>query len=451
MDVLTPDETSFSRRALGTALASLGVGAGVGLAAVRSLGFTRLAALVLLAFGAAFAGRTLLSVLVASAPRRPPTADGPLPTVSVLVTAYNEADVLADTVDACRSLDYPDERLEVLVGYESASTDGTAALARSLADDDPLVRAVAREGAPAGKAAATNALLEEATGEVVASLDADQRPAPDALRRAVSWLGVENVQCVKGRCFGTNSDASLVALCATVERAVAERVEFYARDRLGGFTLFTGGQAFFRADALDRLGSFDESVLLEDLDMAYRIARAGGAVSVDPGIVTLEENPTALGAWWHQRKRWARGGMQVARRYLGRGLLSGPPSLPARADFAGTFGALLVLPALALAAPGTVAGLWRWGATAVATPQGSAPALGILVATLLTPILAVYATFALDRRQGYHHDTREYVAPFLLWPYFALQSAAVVAAAVEEFVARAPTVYVTSATGDSEG
>jgi glycosyltransferase involved in cell wall biosynthesis len=473
VDVLTPTEASLSHRSAATVLVAATVVVGSAAVAVAVPPYARLVVGALVGVGAALAVRTLVSVAVASVPRSPPPSppDDDLPSASVVVTAYNEADVLADTVDACRALDYPGGRLEVLVGYEAASTDGTATVAEAAAAGDPRVRAVERDAPPGGKAAATNHLLDRATGEVVAVLDADQRPEPDALRRAVAWLapGVDDadgagdsgdgdgddtaetdgdVWCVKGRCLGTNPRGSTVALLATVERALAERAEFYARDRLGGFTLFTGGQAFFRADALRDLGPFDEGVLLEDLDMAYRIARAGGEVRVDPGIVTREENPTTLRAWWHQRERWARGGMQVARRYLSRRLRSGPPSAACRADFAATLSGLVALPALLLAAPGALGALVAdVGGLQALGPPGTA----VATATLAAVPLATYGVFALDRRDGYCHDASEYAGPLLLWPYFLLQAGPVVAAFLAEFVLQAPTVYVTSVGDDSDG
>lgn len=395
--------------------------------------YGRTVAAVALGACASAAGRLLLATAVAAPTREPPAlpADATRPTVSVVVTAYDEADVLAAT-----DVDYPDDRLEVVVGYEAASTDGTAAVARAAAADDPRVTAVERQKPPGGKAAATNHALGAATGEVVCVLDADQCLEPDAVGRAVRWLEVEGVGCVKGRCLGTNPGASLVALPATAERGLVERTEFVARDRLGGFALFTGGQAFVRADALDAAGGFDESVLLEDLEMAYRLQRAGEAVRVDPGIVTRERNPTRLSAWWSQRKRWARGGMQVARRHLGANLLTGPPPLGARVDFAATLGGLLAAAPLALAAPAILVTGGGLAASASARP--------LWAVVLLSPVVAWYATLALDARDGLAHRSVELAAPLALWPYLALEVGVVVAAFVEEVVLRRPVRYVTS-------
>ncbi|WP_123620913.1 glycosyltransferase family 2 protein [Halorubrum sp. CSM-61] len=447
MDTLTPDETSLSIRSVTTGIVAASLSAVLVAPALVVPAYGRVLITVLLAGCTAAGGRLLAATAVAAGRRDPPAAPPreEWPSVSLVVTAYNEADVLGETIDACTGVDYPADRLEVIVGYESASTDGTAAVAEAAAEADPRVTAVERTAPPGGKASATNDAMAAATGEVVAVLDADQRLEPGAVARAVRWFaGDESVWCVKGRCRGTNPRESLVALVATVERNLVERTEFVARDRLGGFAIFTGGQAFVRRAALDAVGRFDESVLLEDLDMAYRLQRAGGTVRVDPGVVTAERNPVGVSAWWHQRKRWARGGMQVARRYLGTDLLSGPPGIAARVDFAATLGALLTIPLLVLAAP--VGALVGWNGYA---PPALAGRLWAFV--FLAPLAASYATLAVDAREGQRRDAVEYAGPLLLWPYVFVQTQAIVASFLGEFVLRRPTRYVTSASDDTEG
>lgn len=438
METVTHDETSLTARSVVTGTVAVLFSAilvAPGLA-VPAYGRAFTTVLLVVCLGAAV--RLVVGTFVAAPRRDPPVVPtAELPDVSIIVTVYNEADVLPATLDACTRVDYPDDRLQVVVGYEAASTDGTAAIAEAAADADPRITAVERPTPPGGKAGATNHALTAATGEVIGVIDADQRLEPDAVTRAVGWLRDESVWCVKGRCLGTNATDSLVALCATVERNLVERVEFVARDRLGGFTFFTGGQAFFRADALEAVGEFDASVLLEDLDMAYRLQRAGGSVRVDPGIVTRERNPARLSAWWSQRKRWARGGMQVARRYLGTNLLTDPPSLLARLDLAALLGALLLVPLLVLATPVL---LLTWG-------EGFA--FGALARWLwgfvfLSPFVAWVGTVALDARDGYRHHPLEHAAPLLLWPYLGVQLWAIVISFLEEFVLRRTPRFVTS-------
>lgn len=402
--------------------------------------YARLVSTALVLAVVAGAGRLLVAAALAL-PHGPEAIepDGPLPTVSVVVTAYDEADVLRETLAACRDLAYPAHKLEVLACYETASTDGTAAIAEAAARDR-RIHAVAKERPPAGKAAATNPGIERATGDVIAVLDADQRLLPDALRRAVAHLQRPGVRCVTGRRYGTNPTDSPVALYATVEHHLVERVEFVARDRAGGLALFTGGQAFFDADVFAELGALDETVLLEDVEMACRVQAAGGSVRVDPGIVSLEHNPATLAGWWSQRVRWARGGMQVARAHLPDLLANPDCAARTRIDAVATFGPLLAVPPLVGAAPATLVGL----AGVDVSPLLPAWWPAVLGAVPLVTLAVAALLFRADVRAGRTHAPQEVVAAATLAPYLLVQVLAVAAAFVDEFVLDRDVVYVTS-------
>lgn len=100
----------------------------------------------------------------------------------------------------------------------------------------------------------TNYALTYATGEIIASIDADNQFDPAALRRAVGWFEADDdIWCVKGRCYGRNPSDLLISLHATVERHVTERADLVARSLWNGFSIFGGGQAFFRREVFERL------------------------------------------------------------------------------------------------------------------------------------------------------------------------------------------------------
>jgi len=121
MEVSTPDESrsgSSARTAAVAVVLSLAIVA----PGVVFPWYARVGASVVLLFGVALSTRAVASTLLAAVRREPPEAvpDADLPDVSVLLTAYNEADVLPATVEACLALDYPVDHLEVVVGYEAA-------------------------------------------------------------------------------------------------------------------------------------------------------------------------------------------------------------------------------------------------------------------------------------------------------------------------------------------
>ena len=135
----------------------------------------------------------LLSGLALVARRREDAAgwDGELPTVSVIVAAYAEADVIAERVANLRALDYPADKLEVIVACDG-SPDDTAAKARQAGADKVL------ELPRAGKIRAQDAAVGESGGELLAFTDANSAWQPDALSRLVAAFGDGRVGYVCG-------------------------------------------------------------------------------------------------------------------------------------------------------------------------------------------------------------------------------------------------------------
>ncbi len=406
--------------------------------------YPRLVNTLLLVLLLGLMGRVVVSSLLSfGSPNAPDLTldDAELPDVSVVIPAYNEAPVLPGTIEACKALDYPAEKLEVVLCYEADSTDRTGEICRQAAADDERFVAVERDEPGGGKAKATNFALRYASGEIIASVDADHRFRPDAIRRAVAWFeSDEDVWCVKGRCFGDNPTDSLLALHATVERHVAEKADLFARQVMGSFTIFGGGQAFFRAKTFDELGEFDEDVLVEDIDMSSKIHAAGKKLQVDPGIITFEENPATLDAWWSQRKRWARGWMQVAARYLTTLPRNPLVAMRAKVDAVYTFSYAIVPPFFIVSLPLFLMTLSDRFATSTYLPAD-----WLLWTSLsIAPALVAYMVFLQDWRDGLSHHPLEYVAAFTMWFYLAFQSVVFVAAFIEEFVLGKKSVYVTT-------
>lgn len=374
-------------------------------------------------------------------PPHAPSIDGECPTVSIVVTAYDEADVLRETLQALHEVDYPAEKLDVLVCYEKASSDATANIACAAAANTSYIRAVERSEPPAGKAAVTNFGIAHATGEIIGVIDADQQFEPDAIRRAVGWFHArDDIWCVTGRRYGRNPKSSLVALHATVEHHLVERFEFYSREVTGGFTLFTGGQAFFRAALFDTVGPFAEDVLLEDVEMACRIHALGKDVHVDPGIVSTEVNPVTISAWWHQRVRWARGGLQVGRQHLTSLIRSPATSISTKVEALGTFVPLFLVPLLALATP--VILLAPVGIRSA--PYAPTLSIPVLFGSMIAASVLSSVVFIRDARDCRGHATTEFLVPLTLWAYALVQIGALVTAFLDEFVRSESTVYITS-------
>ncbi len=117
--------------------------------------------------------------------------DGTLPTVTVIIAAYNEETVIEHRIDNLRALEYPRDRFELIVTAD-APTDRTVELAEAAG-----VRVI--QNARGGKVAAQNNAVRETSSDVVAFSDANATWAPDALRCLVRSFGDPDVAYVCGR------------------------------------------------------------------------------------------------------------------------------------------------------------------------------------------------------------------------------------------------------------
>lgn len=116
------------------------------------------------------------------------------PPVSLVISAFNEADVIAAKLDNALALDYPRDLLEIVV-ISDASTDGTDAVVESYADRGVVLR---RQVARRGKTAGLNATIPSLSGDIVVFSDANAMYQPDAIRMLVRNFADAAVGCVTG-------------------------------------------------------------------------------------------------------------------------------------------------------------------------------------------------------------------------------------------------------------
>jgi cellulose synthase/poly-beta-1,6-N-acetylglucosamine synthase-like glycosyltransferase len=144
-----------------------------------------------------YAGYPLLLWLLTRVWRRPVRRGRYEPSVSLLVAAYNEADVIAEKLQNSLALDYPADRLEIVVASDG-STDGTVDIVRSVMDgSDGRIRLLPFER-NRGKVQALNDAVPLLRGEIVAFSDASSLLAPEALRELVANFADRSVGAASG-------------------------------------------------------------------------------------------------------------------------------------------------------------------------------------------------------------------------------------------------------------
>jgi cellulose synthase/poly-beta-1,6-N-acetylglucosamine synthase-like glycosyltransferase len=223
----------------------------------------------------------LLRVLVTLRKSPPPRAEmTELPMVSLAVAAYDEEEVIAEKVANALALDYPRERLEIIVASDG-SADATVDRAREAGAD--LVLELPR----GGKLATQNAAAERASGEVLAFSDANSAWQPDALRQLVAPFADPAVAYVCGQVrFLDAAGDNLEGSYWRYEMAVREM-----ESTLAGITAGNGAIYAVRADdylPLDPSGSHDLSFPFALAKRRKRSLYAPAARAEEKMVPTME-------------------------------------------------------------------------------------------------------------------------------------------------------------------
>ena len=241
-----------------------------------------------------------------------------LPAVTVQLPVYDEAAVVERAIDAACRLDWPRDRLEVQV-LDDSDDETTRLAARRVArwrDRGVDVRHLRRGSREGYKAGALAHGVERARGELFLVLDADFVPPRDLLRRLVPSFRDPDVGFVQAAWDHLNERESWLTLGQATLLDAHFAVEHAARHRAGLFFNFNGTAGMWRRSCLQDVGGWSGATLTEDLELSYRAQAAGWRGAYRDDVRVPAELPSDLRALEVQQERWARGGLQTARRVL---------------------------------------------------------------------------------------------------------------------------------------
>lgn len=248
-----------------------------------------------------------LALAFALKKKRPPVFDsGTEPLVSVIVPAYNEGKVVANCIESILASDYP--AFEVIL-VDDGSTDDTLAEMRRF-ETHPRVRVIGK--ANGGKASALNAGIEAAAGEVLFFVDADGIFTPSTIREMLNAFDDPRVGAVCGNDAPVNLDRIQTRL-ACIQTHVGTGFVRRALAQMNCLPIVSGNIGAFRRSVVEKTGPFLSGFIGEDLELTWRVYKAGYRVNFAPKAVVLAEVPSNLKDLWRQRVRWARGLLQTVR------------------------------------------------------------------------------------------------------------------------------------------
>jgi cellulose synthase/poly-beta-1,6-N-acetylglucosamine synthase-like glycosyltransferase len=245
----------------------------------------------------------LIAAIISERRRKERPNHGLLPTVSALVPAFNEANVITRTIDSLLDSDVP---VEVIV-IDDGSTDDTAAVVRHRYLREPRVRLIRQPNA--GKAAALRTGFAAARTEVVIALDGDTIFARDTVRRLIEPMRDPRIGAVAGTAEVGNLENALTRWQG-LEYMLQQELERRAWDAFGALPIVPGAVGAWRRRAVFEAGGFSSDTFAEDADMAMALCRRGWRVIHAPAARARTEAPAGLRSLIKQRVRWSFGILQ---------------------------------------------------------------------------------------------------------------------------------------------
>lgn len=238
------------------------------------------------------------------------------PSYTILCPLYHEAEVASQFAQAMRLLDYPVDRLQVLMLTEEDDHETRDALLRMRLPQHFEVVTVP-DGSPRTKPRACNYGLTIATGDFVVIFDAEDIPDPLQLKKAVLTFAQhdESLACAQASLTFYNPTQNLLTRWFTSEYSLWFGLTLPALQRMKTFLPLGGTSNHFRTHILREVGGWDPFNVTEDCDLGVRLAEYGYRTAMVDSTTYEEANPNVRN-WLRQRSRWIKGYMQTYLVYM---------------------------------------------------------------------------------------------------------------------------------------
>jgi cellulose synthase/poly-beta-1,6-N-acetylglucosamine synthase-like glycosyltransferase len=235
------------------------------------------------------------------------------PEVTVIVPAYNEEKTITKTLQSIFNLDYPKERLEVLI-VNDGSKDQTKEIIQNFIKDKPNFKLISHKNQ--GKAASMNKALKVAKGEFFACLDADSFVDSKTLKKMLSLYYKEN-------------DPNLVIITPAMKvykpKNILQKIQWLeylviiliARitSQIDSLYVAPGPFSLYKTKIIQNLGGFDEKNITEDQEIAYRVQKNQYKIKQCFDGYVFTTAPEKIKPFYKQRRRWYLGSIACIHQY----------------------------------------------------------------------------------------------------------------------------------------
>jgi len=229
-----------------------------------------------------------------------------LPKVSIIISAYNEEEKISDSIESLKKVDYPKDLYEVIV-VNDGSEDKTRDVVLRYADDNIIFIDNQKNK---GKAACLNQGLKVAKGEYVACMDADSTVSEDILKKTTPYFDDKKIGSVTVSVKVKHVNNFLQKIIQ-LEYVLGLSLFLKIFSSLDCVHVTPGPFSIYRKSVLDKIGNFDENNITEDLEIAYRIHKAGYKIANCMNTHVKTITPGNLRSLYRQRKRWYSGALMT--------------------------------------------------------------------------------------------------------------------------------------------
>ncbi len=240
------------------------------------------------------------------------------PSVTIQLPIYNERYVAKRLVDAVCAMDYPKEKMRIMVLDDSddETIELLSNVVTSYKKQGFQIEHIRRGTRKGYKAGALKHAMQTTDTEFVAIFDADFIPPNWFLKRAIPHFSKPNIGLIQCRWGHVNENYSAITQAQALSLDFHFLIEQKAKSNSNLFMNFNGTAGIWKCACIEDAGGWHTATLVEDLDLSYRAQMKGWKCVFLPDIIVDAELPVQMNAAKRQQFRWAKGSIQCAIKLL---------------------------------------------------------------------------------------------------------------------------------------
>lgn len=226
------------------------------------------------------------------------------PSVTIAVPCWNEEKTLGGTLDSLLALDYPQDKLSIIV-VDDGSRDGTLTIAREYeAKYKECIRAITKENG--GKHTAVNLALSMSTSDLFGCLDADSFVDKKSLRIIASYFEHHTHAMAVTPCIHIRSPKTIIQRVQAIEYLLGVFLR-KAFGQLDAIQVTPGPFSIFKREVFEQIGAYRKAHNTEDYEITLRMHKHHLKIMNSHKALVYTVGPSTFRGYFHQRLRWARG------------------------------------------------------------------------------------------------------------------------------------------------